>query len=285
MVGKVLSQLLAKEGEDVFFFTTPTRTPTVPSGQEGRGSDPDDSVGKPTGRRLRNVGAKNIFQIPALASRSGFFRKLMVPFYLFAGTISAILYFKKNKPDIVNFLRSNYLFIPVMTACRFLKIPTVFTFLDYYMICDRGAFLLPNGEICDQLEGEICKRCISKTKLLERRLIIWLRKYLDGIITFTETSRQRLIKAGFLPEKIRVIYTYTLPKEFKNKAREKIPNSAFIVASFHEHKGLHIVLQAWQKVLAKIPEARLTVVGSGPKEDNTRIDGSRFICQGKINHK
>lgn len=244
MVCKILTDLLLKEHQEVFFFTT---------------------------RFHAKEKTENIFQIPVLTERGGILKKIAIPMFLFWSTIASIFYLKKVKPDIANFLHSNYLFLPVMLAARILKIPTVFTFLDYYMICDRGAFLLPSGEICDQLEGKICRRCISRTKLLERYFIGLLRNKLDGIVTFTQTSKVRLIRHGFPREKIRVIYTYIIPEEFKNKTKEKISNSVLVVAFFSRHKGLYIALQAWPKVVSEIPEAKLTVVGSGSKEDKDRI--------------
>lgn len=245
MVCKILSELLNKEGETVFFFTTKFNS----------GESPAD-----------------IFQIPALTKRGGFWKKIVIPFYLLWGTIFAVRYFRKIKPDVVNFLHSNYLFVPVMLAAKILKIPTVFTFLDYYLICDRGTFLLPDGQVCDQLEGKVCQRCASKTKLIERRLMKWLRKDLKGIITFTETSKKRLIKHGFLREKIKVVYIYAIPKEFEGKTRNKKPDSVLVTAFFSPHKGLHIVLKAWQKVVRAVPSAKLTVVGSGSPEDKQRIE-------------
>lgn len=252
MVAKILAELLLKENQAVFFFTS--KFP----------KNPDRN-------KISNGARETVFQIPILTNRGGLLKKILIPFYLFWGIFFSVYCLNKVKPEVINFLHTNYLFLPVMLAAKILRIPTVFTFLDYYMICDRATFLLPNGEICDQLEGKVCQRCISKTKMLERYFIKLLRGKIDGIITFTETSKQRLIRHRFPPEKIRVIYTYTIPEKFKGKTREKKPNSVLVTAFFRPHKGLDIVLQAWPKVISEIPEAKLTVVGSGNKEDNTRI--------------
>ena len=245
MVCKTLSELLAKEGQEIIFFTAPIK---------------------------KKVLAKNIFQIPTFSGTDNFFMKLFAPFYMAWGITFAFYYLLKTKPDIINFLHSNYLFFPVMTAAQFLKIPTVFTFLDYYLICPQGTFLKPSGKTCDQKEGKNCRQCVSSLKLLERRAWGKLKKKLKGVITFTETSKKRLITNGFPAEIIRVIYTYNLPSYFAQKIKEKIPSSVLAVASFHEHKGLQIILRAWPEVLKKIPKAALFVIGQGVKEDKERIE-------------
>lgn len=245
MVAKILAELLLKENQEVFFFTT---------------------------KFLSRKNSDKIYQIPVLTTRGGIWKKIILPFYLLWGIFFSVYRLSKIKPAVINFLHTNYLFLPVMLAAQLLKIPTVFTFLDYYLICDRATFLLPGGEICDQLEGRVCRRCASKTKMLERHLFKLLRGKLDGLITFTETSKARLLRHGFPAEKIRVIYTYTIPGEFKGRTKEKKPDSVLAIAFFRPHKGLDIVLRSWPKVVSEVPGAKLTVVGSGNKEDKVRID-------------
>ncbi|MDO8601455.1 MAG: glycosyltransferase family 4 protein [bacterium] len=247
MVCQQLSQSLEKENDEVFFLTT-----------------------KSTKQNKKNQG--RIYPVPTLADAPKNFKKIGAPFYLILSVASCLFIFFRKKPDVVNLLHSNYLFVPAMIAAKILRIKTVFTFLDYYLICSRGNFVLPSGKICDQKEGRACLGCVSYARYFERTLTRFFSKRLDGIITFTETSKKRLISQGFSKEKIAVIYTYSINSEFKKKKKKAKTQTVLIVASFHEHKGLHVVLKSWPKVLSSFPKAKLTIVGSGNAEDKDRIE-------------
>jgi len=245
MVCEVLAESLERDKHDLVFFTT--------------NIDKDE-------------GKKKIYQIPTLVAGQSFIKKIIAPFYILLGTIYALIFLKKTRPEIVNFLHTNYLFAPVMLACWILNIPTVFTFLDYYLICSRATFRKANEEICDLVEGRNCLRCISRTKYMERLLSGFLRGKLDGVITFTKTSKNRLIKHGFSPDKIKIVYTYNIPQEFSGKTADAEKDSILVIASFNEHKGLHVAIKAFAKVLLKFPSAKLKVIGQGNAADTERIN-------------
>lgn len=249
LVCDILASQFKKEGQEVIFFTTKL--------EKGR----------------KNQG---IFPISTIANvdRWHFFKKIIAPFYLILGFIFSTYHFLREKPDIVHLLHTNYLFIPVMASAKLLRIPVVFTFLDYYLICPRATFRLANGAICDKKEGKDCLKCISSVRFLERRLINFFSQKIDGIITFTETSKKRLIRSGFSKDKIRIIYTYSIPQEFslKTKTIDKDKNSILFIGTFHKHKGLRVILRALPDVLLRIPAARLRVVGQGNDFDTREIN-------------
>jgi glycosyltransferase involved in cell wall biosynthesis len=220
-----------------------------------------------------DIRTKKVFQIPIIVARGSLFKKILVPFYIILGILYALSFLRKTRPDIVDLLHSNYLFMPVMFACWILNIPTVFTFLDYYMICPRATFRKVNGDICEAVEGEACLKCISRIKYSERVLTGILRNRLDGVITFTETSKERLMKHGFSTDKIKIVYTYNIPQEFSGRKADNLEkDSVLVIASFHEHKGLHIAIEAFSKILREIPSARLKVIGQGTLQDTERIN-------------
>jgi len=245
MVCEVLAESLDRDKHDLVFFTT--------------------SIDK-------DEGKKKIYQIPTLVAGESFIKKTLAPFYIFVGMLYALVFLRESRPDIVNFLHSNYLFIPIILACRILNIPTVFTFLDYYMICPRATLRKSDGEICQSIEGKSCLECISRIKYMERSFLKFLRNKLDGVITFTETSKNRLIKHGFSPDKIKIVYTYNIPQGFERKTANAEKDSILVIASFNEHKGLHVVLKAFSKVLLKFPLAKLKVIGQGNAVDTERIN-------------
>lgn len=245
IVCEVLTESLERDKHDLVFFTTKI--------------DKDE-------------GGKKIYQIPTLVAGGSFIKKTLVPFYIIIGMLYAFAFLRESRPEIVNFLHTNYLFIPVMLACWILNIPTVFTFLDYYMICPRATFRKSDGEICQLIEGKPCLRCISRIKYMERSFLSFLKNKLDGVITFTKTSKNRLIKHGFPPDKIKIVYTYNIPQEFMGKTAKAEKDSVLAIASFNEHKGLHIAFKAFSKVLLKFPSAKLKVIGQGNTADTERIN-------------
>lgn len=249
MVCLRLAELLKKENQEVVFITT---------------------------RFKKKNLSKEVFQIPISPSKNQFLRKISAPFYFILGIIFAIWYLKKIKPDILHFLHSNYLFTPVMISARLLGLPTVFTVLDYFIICPRSTFRLTSGKICNKLEGFHCLKCVSILKLLERFITRLLSKNLKGIIAFTQTSKSRLVKHRFHPEKIKVIYTYNLPRKFITENKTKTfgtnPNTILFVGSFHKHKGLDILIQAMSQIVVEVPRARVIVVGTGPESERARIE-------------
>lgn len=245
LVCQYLASLLEKGGEEVFFLTLRSKKKETPA---------------------------NILPTPALIGRIWFFKEV-IPLHIILRTVFAFYYLKKLKPDIIHLLHTNSLFIPVMISAKLLNIPTTFTVLDYFIICPRRSTTLANGEICERVEGWQCLKCVSILRLLERRIIRLLAKNLNQLITFTETSKSRLIKHGFPAEKIKVKYIYEFSPEISDKEKNQpmAEKDILFVGSFHKHKGLHILIQALPHILDEIPEVKMTVVGRGNDSDTARV--------------
>jgi len=224
-------------------------------------------------RKDKKDRIEEIFQIPTTPIKSGIFKKITTPFYYLLGVFFTIYVFLKTKPDVIHFFHANELFISVMTAAKILRIPTILTVVDYFISCPRYTFRLPNNEICQTSEGFDClKNCINIFRFLERRIIRLLTKYLDTIITFTQTSKDRLIKHKFSLEKIRVIYNYTLPKEAIFSDEKKLQNTILFVGSLYEHKGLEIIIRAMPAVVLEVPQVKLIIAGQGREDYKKKIE-------------
>ena len=215
--------------------------------------------------------SREILQIPIVNVKSNILKIFVTLFFRILGIVYSFKYLKREKPDIVHFLHSNYLSIPVMISTYILKIPTVFTVLDYFIICPRNNLRLDDGKICSKKEGLHCLKCVSWLKFLEKIIIRIFSKNLKKVITFTETSRARLIKHGIPAEKIRVIYTYNPPQR-SEKTERIAPNSILFVGTFFEYKGLHILLQAMPEIISEVPESKLMIVGMGNEREWGRIE-------------
>lgn len=247
MVCQHLANILKKENQEIIFITT---------------------------KFDNKVESSGIFQLPRFNIKPLFLKKFLAPFSRISGFIYSFYYLLKENPDIVHFFHSNYLSIPVMLSAWVLRIPIVFSVLDYFIICPRNNLRLDNGEICDKLEGWHCRQCISLPNLLERFIIRRLFKKIKGIITFTGTSKSRLIKYGIPADKIRVIYTYglSLTSAIKDKKETEInSNTILFVGAFSKYKGIDILIQAFSKIVKEIPNSRLMIVGMGYEWERVRI--------------
>lgn len=242
MVVQYLASLLEKESNEVVFLTIKSKKKETP---------------------------KNILSVPSLAAPVWFFKKIF-PVHIPIRTMAVFFQLLKAKPDVIHIFHSNSLFIPVMVSAKILKIPATFTVLDYFIICPKSTLRLSNGDMCCQKAGWNCRRCLSFPRVLERFLINKLSEDLKQIVTFTETSKTRLIERGLPQEKIQIRYIYSpsLPEERREGA---VSRTILFVGSFHPHKGLEIAIRAFSAIGDRFPEARLLVVGRGNNADVLRI--------------
>jgi len=222
--------------------------------------------------KSKKEAPKNIFPLPSFSGKFWSFKRI-IPLHVFIRALFAFFLLKKIKPDVIHFFHSNSLFLPVMFSAWLLRIPATFTVLDYHIICPTGHLRLKDDKICQAREGLLCKRCLSWPRLLERWLERQLIKRLKQLVTFTETSKKRLVSHGFSPEIIKVRYIYEFSFETPS-AGEKIfkANDILFVGTFPKQKGLHIVVQALALVRLKIPDSRLIVIGRGEEQDKERIE-------------
>lgn len=245
LVVQYLASLLKRQGQQVFVLTL----------------------------RSKKEKPADVFPVPALLGKFWFFKKI-IPLHILIRTLAIFFLLKKIKPDIIHLFHANSLFLPTMLASLILKIPATFTVLDYNIICPTGHLRLKDGNICQEQEGWNCKKCVSSPKFLERRVEAGLAKKLKQLITFTETSRKRLISHGFPPEKVKVKYIYEFSFDASRGKKESIlkNNDILFVGTFFKQKGLHIVIEAMSYVKEKITDAKLRVIGREEGKEKERIE-------------
>ena len=188
---------------------------------------------------------------------------------------------KEQKPDIVH-INGKYLYLPSIIVCSILKIPFVYTVADYFLFCPRTFIRKPDGSRCEHYHGPECLECLSEMKegsvkeIVSRvpapllKIFFQIRKALFNhynqkvktYVALSETSKNRLIEYGIPPDKVRVIYHYFL-KELK-ETKEKIdPTSAIFIGWLSVENGIHVLVEAFIKVLKDLPEAKLYLIGTG----------------------
>ena len=111
----------------------------------------------------------------------------------------------------------------------------------------------------------------------------FFRRYTDGVITFSEKSRERLVCAlGFSPEKVAKVATALDLTRFDPHKKYKdmrpvigIPPSSpvvGIVARFQRYRRTDILLEAMGHLIRAIPEARLLLVGHSSQMQQSVIE-------------
>lgn len=188
---------------------------------------------------------------------------------------------RRQKPAIVH-INAKYLFLPAVIACRMLKIPSVFTVADYYIFCPTTFLRKPDGSICENNHGAQCQKCLSAlgdsriNRLISRMPgilaggVLGLRAFefnavlrrVSAFVTLSETSRQRLVKCGIPPAKVKVIYHYRLSEPAETNVAVEHPAIVFAGWLTREN-GTDILAEAFSLIAAIISGARLYLAGTG----------------------
>lgn len=161
---------------------------------------------------------------------------------------------RKEKPDVVN-IHNLYPFISpaALFECKKAGVPVVMTIHNFRLICPTGLFMR---------NGEPCERCLSKgnewgcvkyncehslmksvgyaARNAVARITGAYAKCVDRFACITEFQRQKLIAAGFDPEKIVVI-----PNAIDSPAERKISVGKYVAYSgrLSREKGVDLIIE------------------------------------------
>lgn len=111
----------------------------------------------------------------------------------------------------------------------------------------------------------------------------FFRKYTDGLITFSERNKERLVHTvGFPPEKVSKVTTAVDLNKFKPQRNYKDMRSVFgipptspvigIVARFQQYRRTDILLEAVSHLIKDIPDVRLLLVGHSSQMQRSVIE-------------
>lgn len=112
---------------------------------------------------------------------------------------------------------------------------------------------------------------------LIRPMIRWALQRAAGIITVSAALKDALLRLGVPADRVRVIPNGVDPTRFyplnRGEARSALdlPTAGQIVLSvggLAPHKGFHVLVQAMAKLLSRIPDLKLYIVGEGPMRRN-----------------
>lgn len=158
--------------------------------------------------------------------------------------------------------------------------PTVYRISSYEPICPMGNKLLPDGSLCRFPPGPSCRRCLPLRSwvLLILQQHLWRhlgKKSIDTTVTISRTARSALVRGGIPID--RVILNGVPLREMRPPL--SAPPLIGFCGRLTPEKGTEVLLRAFTRVLRKLPQARLAIVGYGPEEDRLKRL-SRETCAG-----
>jgi glycosyltransferase involved in cell wall biosynthesis len=183
----------------------------------------------------------------------------------------------EDRPDVVH-LHNTFPLISgsILPVLRARGVPTVATVHNYRLICAGGS-LFRDGQVChDCLPSShwpgVRHGCYRESRVATAPVALsnavhddrW--KALDAVLTLSSAQRDLLIEAGYSPE--RVIVKPNFVAEHPGSADHGPPGTGFVYAGrWADTKGVQVILDAWALLERRGLLPELTIIGSGPLED------------------
>jgi glycosyltransferase involved in cell wall biosynthesis len=183
---------------------------------------------------------------------------------------------KDFQPDIIHLNTFSSQFSSSILR-DFHGIPAVMTIHEYNLFCPFGSkFIMSEDAVCFLPWSRICvnKKCISKyTYLIHlfRKWILWhYRKNIALWLPPSSFTESYLKENGYTPIH-RLPYGFPVEKYpfIPWEQRVKEPTVLFF-ARLEKNKGAAYLINAFVKVIASIPKARLVIAGTGPEENRLK---------------
>lgn len=176
-------------------------------------------------------------------------------------------------------------------AARRRRVPVVQTLHNYRLLCPE-ATLFREGRVCEECLGRAvpwpgivhgCYRGSRATTAVvagmvtfHRAIGTW-RHQVDVYIALTQFARRKFIEGG-LPEDRIVVKPNFAEDPGPGEHRS---GGVLFVGRLVPEKGVETMMRAWELVVARRPDARLTIIGQGPLAN--RVDrglpGLRWLRQ------
>jgi glycosyltransferase involved in cell wall biosynthesis len=184
----------------------------------------------------------------------------------------------EDRPDVVH-LHNTFPLISgsILPVLRDRGVPTVATVHNYRLICAGGS-LFRDGRVChDCLPSShwpgVRHGCYRESRFATAPVALsnvvhddrW--KALDAVLTLSSAQRDLFIEAGYDPE--RVIVKPNFVTEYPGSADHGPPGTGFVYAGrWADTKGVQVILDAWALLEHRGLRPELTIIGSGPLEDD-----------------
>ena len=213
-------------------------------------------------------------------------RNLVNYFYNFEAARKIEQLIKDERPDIAHIhLMWGQITPSIFPVLKKYHIPILFTVHDYRIVCPAYTFRDGNGRICEACQGQHFYKCFTHTCCKGSKLMSALMaaeqyfrnaffnpaKYIDGFIYVSNFARN--IQEKYMPAlkaKPNVtLYNFSTSIVTRPKAMPADRYYLFFGRLSYE-KGVMTLL----KTFKDLPQCRLNVVGTGPKEEELKAFAS-----------
>lgn len=199
---------------------------------------------------------------------------------------------RENKIDLVQVHNLLLVKPECVLAARLLGKKVVWFFHDWWLLCANRTLF--NGQVsCLSENLTPCKKCAGLAGKAAMALNKFCVNQCDLGNASTNFAKNILERNGILKGKFFVTLPW-IDKEFFLVKRKKPHNNIVFVGSLERYKGAFVAAKAMKKILQKIPNAKLLLIGSGQEGEKRRIieeigrqDGSitSFVFLGKHSHE
>ena len=176
---------------------------------------------------------------------------------------------KKINPDIIHIHANDKYAISILITLFGIKIPVVQSIHAYTILCMSNSSKLPGGKKCDFSHGISCltNKCLSLPRFLALVPSSWLKWCLtkivvDIIIAPNKQIEERINICGF--SKTIVIEHFIQDSESRSQDIQMEEGRILCVGRLTKEKGFQYVIEAFDRVLENVLQARLDICGDGP---------------------
>lgn len=181
------------------------------------------------------------------------------------------------QPDVVHVMifltQISPLILPLLE-----DVPSLYYVVWYRPVCPLGTKMLPDATICQVPAGMVCycNHCLSLHDWLPLmiQMKLWRRwhKAFKLFVAISEAVKNRLTTEGIEP--IEVVRPGVLVRS-PSPSRAHRPTVVFAGRLVRE-KGVDVLIRAFTKVAARIPDARLLIAGNGPELNSLNMLTSKL---------
>jgi len=183
--------------------------------------------------------------------------------------VSARRLLDEIRPDVLHLHSFKELTFSLLAAAKRRGLPVLFSLYDLWALCPQSNLLHRRGGTCTRYMGLHCLWCVVPA----RKPLVFLRRtffrrflpQMDGLIVLSDGVRDHLARFGVPKEKIHVCPLPLFEGLSRPVAVRPRGRTILFVGWMTRPKGLHVLIEAMPRVLARFPDARVRVVETGAK--------------------
>lgn len=203
------------------------------------------------------------FLPPKIRSIFTAFKNQVIPFDIIS-FFSLLFIFLRVRPSIIHIHKTVRISLTPIIAARLFKIPIILAVYDYWFFCPGRLLIDKEGNPCYKFHGPWCRRCsITKGRLLLQLISMFRRKVFDFFLkkvdrfsVLSQTCKDLISQYPIAKKKIFIVHQLLIKLESVADISQE-PNSIFFNTWMLPHKGVHIIVQAFNEIIKKNPQAKL----------------------------